>query len=420
MNAANNRRHARTRRNLLKAAAAGGALAAALRASGTAGAASGDTFRIGRLNDAGADQTVLTANKGGAASLVVNNTSPAGVGIRAENKGGYGLWGVGLNAGVRGIGGQAGIIGEANPTSGIGIVGRRGFRSGTLPTNTGVLGYAGFGTGVIGEGGGATGIRGFAGQYDGSSAPVGTGVQGVGTTGVLAQATGSGTGLRAVSSSSGRAIDATGPVRVVGPVAITGTASVAGTLSVAGHINASGTITGEGGTIGVVAKSGTGGTGLKAIAPTDGLAIEAVGDVRMDGDVDVLGVLSGDGSGLKALAASRLVGTVHPDRLPLATARRDKSNSFSKVQEFGDIVRFGNRMISSVAGRATIASGETSVDVELPSNVTVGTGSLVIATPQENPHGNGVFARPIAARRIRISIPSPAPEDLAFGYLVLN
>ncbi len=80
---------------------------------------------------------MLTANKGGAATLVVRNTSVAGVGLRAENAGGYGLWGVGLEAGVRGIGTNAGIIGEANPSSGIGVIGRRGFRSGRTPSNTG-------------------------------------------------------------------------------------------------------------------------------------------------------------------------------------------------------------------------------------------------------------------------------------------
>lgn len=420
MNTPHTIRKARTRRNLLKAAAAGGALAAALRATGTAGAASGDTLLVGRLNDAGADQTVLTANKGGAATLVVNNTSPAGVGLRAENEGGYGLWGVGLNAGVRGIGDEAGIIGEANPSSGIGIIGRRGFRSGATPSNTGVLGYAGYGTGVVGEGGGATGIRGFAGQYDGTSGPVGVGVQGVGSTGVLAQATGSGTGLRTIASSSGRAIDASGPVRIVGPMAVTGTTSIIGTFNVEGHINAAGTITGEGGTIGIVAKSDAGGTGLKALGPTDGLAIDAIGDVRISGDTTVFGVLSGNGSGLKSLAATQLTGSIHPDRLPLAAARRDKSNSYSKVQEFRDVVRFTNRMISTVAGKATIASGETFVDIDLAANVTLGAGTIVIATPQEYPHDSDVYAKPVGTRRIRISLQAAAPEDLVVGYLVVN
>lgn len=413
-------RRLRNRRNLLKAAAAGGALAAALRATGSAGAAAGDPLVAGRLNDAGADQTVLTANKGGAATLVVRNTSVAGVGLRAENAGGYGLWGVGLEAGVRGIGTNAGIIGEANPSSGIGVIGRRGFRSGRTPSNTGILGFASFGTGVIGEGGGATGIRGFAGQFDGTSGPVGVGVQGVGSTGVLAQATGSGTALRAVGTASGRAIDASGAVQITGATTMTGTTRVLGTFNVDGHINAAGTITGAGGTIGVVARSGEGGTALKAIGPAAGLAIDAAGDVRISGDASIAGLLSGNGAGLTALAASQLTGTIHPDRLPLAAARRDRANSFAKVQEFKDVVRFTNRMVSTLAGKATIAPGKTFIDVTLPTGVTLAAGSIVIATPQQHPRGAGVYARRTGTRRIRISLQKAAPRELTFGYLVVN
>ncbi len=45
-------RRLRNRRNLLKAAAAGGALAAALRATGSAGAAAGDPLVAGRTTPA--------------------------------------------------------------------------------------------------------------------------------------------------------------------------------------------------------------------------------------------------------------------------------------------------------------------------------------------------------------------------------
>lgn len=411
------------RRTFLKYAAIGGGGAALVAATRGGEADSGDNFILGDFNDADNDQTSLVASVGADAAFDVENTAGSGIGIRGINDGGYGIWGEGQDAGVRGIGDTIGVLGQARDNTGVGVVGRRGDRSASLPTNTGVLGFASFGTGVVGEGGGATGIRGFSGQYNGTSGPVGVGVQGTGTNigvqgiglvGVEGRANGSGTAVRAIASTSGKAIDATGAVNVAGP------------------INAIGTITGTGFSVGVVAKSATGGTSLKALAPTDGLAMEAVGDVSVDGDVTVSGdipvggdvrvkgAISGNGSGLSALKATALTGTVHPDRISGAFARRDRFNIFGRNNQFLGSVRMEGRITMNAAKRAIVKDGDDHVDVTLDDKIVMGPDTIVIVTPQEDPHGLTFFARVLTSKTFRIALSGPAPEDIVFGYLVLN
>jgi hypothetical protein len=417
-----------TRRALLGLAMiSGGAVAARAALPRQAEAAPGDPLVLGSNNDSGTSQTALTARQDGSATLVVTNTSTFGTGIRGNGGQGYGVWGSGDQAGVRGFGSAVGLLGEANST-GIAVLGRRGTRSGNLPTNTGVLGFAAYGTGVIGEGGGATGVRGFAWQHNGTSAPIGVGVQGVGTVGVLAQSSGSGIGLKAVG---GRAIEASGAVVIDGPTTVNGNtivngtttlngvAGIGGVLNVNSHINSAGTITGYGGKIGVVARAGPGGIALKAIGPAGGTAIQAGGDVHVLGDLTVGGAIQGKGTGLTAVPASSLTGVVAPDRIPLAFARRDRGNSFGKVTEFRDTARFNARIAAAGAGRATLEAGKTFVDVDLPEGI-LSSASVVIATPQESLHGTGFYAKPTGTNRIRISMESAPAEDIVFGYAVLN
>lgn len=416
------------RRAFLRYAAIGGG-AAALAAVSQAEADSGDEFRLGEFNDADNDQTTLVASVGADAALDVENMAGSGIGIRGINDGGYGVWGEGQDAGVRGIGDTVGVLGQARDSTGIGIMGRRGDRSSSLPTNTGILGFAAFGTGLVGEGGGATGIRGFSGQYNGTSGPIGVGIQGIGTNlgvqgigpiGVEGRATGSGTAVRAIAASTGKAIDATGTINVVGA------------------INAIGTITGTGSSVGVVARSATGGTSLRAFAPADGVAIEAVGnavvggdatvsgdlsvsgDLPVGGNLRVKGTLSGNGSGLAALKATALTGTVHPDRISGAFARRDRFNIFGRNNQFRGTVKMESRIQLNAANRATVKDGKTSVDVTVNAKIVMGPTTVVIVTPQEDPHGLTFFARVLTSRTFRIGLSGPAPTDITFGYLVLN
>ncbi len=407
------RRRKSDRRALLKLAALGGGIAALGRATTRAEAASGGTFLLGRPNDAEKDSTTL--NSGAADTLVIKNRSTSATGIKVERTG-TGVRAEGAVEGVRGVGSTGvggyadkpagiGVAGSADgaPLIGRGVYGRSGARSGSEPGNVGVHGFADSGVGVMGEGGGGTGVRGYSHQWSTGSAPLGVGVQGVGTVaGVLAQGFTGGVALRAQAPSGGTAIDAAGLVKV------------------AGHIDATGTITGQGGEIGILAKSGNRGVALKAIAPSEGTAIEALGPVTVDGPLDA-GSLSGDGSDVTNLDATNVsTGRLDVLRLPLQVARRDGFNVFTRINDFQSTTRFRGRVIAAAAAVVTVPAGRDRVEVTLATGVTVGTASVILLTPLGSTDGALYHAERVSSSSFRIVLSGPAPADLRFSYAVFN
>lgn len=249
----------------------------------------------------------------------------------------------------------------------------------------------------------ATGVQGFSHQTDLSTAPTGVGVHGVGrAVGVLAQAADSGIALKAIAPSGGTAIDAAGLVRV------------------AGHIDAAGTITGRGGQIGILAQSDEGGTALKAVAPEDGTAIEATGPVMVNGPATAA-TFSGSGAGLTGLDADEITtGTLAPERLPAAAARREAFNFFRNINVFQSTTRFMGRIVASSAGVAEIESGQDHVDVTLPAAVGLSAASAILLTPQESVGSLTYHARRLSSSQFRIGLSDEAPRTIRFGYAVFN
>ena len=144
------------------------------------------------------------------------------------------------------------------------------------------------------------------------------------------------------------------------------------------------------------------------------------GEATVTGDVAVSGRISGNGSGIASLNARALTGTIPPDRISGAFARRDKFNIFGKNQQFQGAVRFNGRLSANAAGRATVPVGEDHIEVTLPSGVTAGSASLVIATPQSDLKGATFFAKVFTGTSIRIVLSQNAADPVTFGWLVLN
>ncbi|HEY2916871.1 MAG TPA: hypothetical protein VGI98_06615, partial [Candidatus Limnocylindrales bacterium] len=310
---------ARSRRALLAAGLGGfvAAVASALGRPGTAHAASGDPLYLSNFNQTSAGTTVLETDANVSAAFAVNADGPGGNAINAYSANSHGVFGSAV-AGDGVIGGTTsgkGVYGYSSSGDGV---------SGSSSTHYGVYGTSTSQVGVYGESASHPGVVGTSTNSIGVSgtSPNGSGVSG---------SSGSGYGVLGYSNATNRGAtvgqsggDATGVMGISGsPVpdapAKTGVYGEATQDAAARGVWGKST-TGRG-----VFGEATSGFGVRGLAATSGtgvyastgglkkgLAIHAVGRVRLDNSVGIATITSGHNSvtvtpGIDLVATSAVV-----------------------------------------------------------------------------------------------------------------
>jgi hypothetical protein len=175
----------------------------------------------------------------------------------------------------------------------------------------------------------------------------------------------------ATAPEAGKAIDATGPVTVAGTLAVTSPAGVG--------------------------------------------AIAAIGPVSVDGDLAVTGAITGrlDAS---AITTGRL-GATH---LPIGIARRNRPNTFNRVNTFQRRAQFDGGIVSNSAGLVTIPEGSEAVTIELPPGVRLAQDAAILVTPQGGRTDVAVAARRLSRRRFRVFAERTRPGAVSVAYAVFG
>jgi hypothetical protein len=316
----------RSRRQLLAGAVgAVGAIAVASIAKATpVSANTGDSFKLGNSNFAGAETllennnpsdlgfTLLAANHGGNGTAI-DAFSNSGRGVIGRSGADIGVLGNG-STGVYGTGGIQGVAGFSIGQEG--VFGQHGSGSSVATRKSGVHGvtYSTTDPAILGENvGGADGV---SGSSSGSGAGVsGTSTVGHGVHGVSNDLNGNGVGVLGEQKGSSSGIG------VYGVAAI----GVQGTSNVAGHTGVIGV-----GTTGVYGQALPTGIGVLAAAAFDGTgqALEAVGTANFQGRIQAArsGLVRIQYPNLKASVA--VSGGLTSSSLVLATMQNTIAGTF--------------------------------------------------------------------------------------------